>query len=111
MQLVEIGDNIRNCRKARGYNQDQLAELASLNRVTIAKYEAGKVEPGAKALIRIADALEISVDTLLGRNTEEQNDLIESFDKNLVELLVNLSPSDVQRVKDFVAGMKASQKA
>lgn len=53
-------------------NQDELAELASLNRVTVAKYETGKFEPGAQALSRIADALETSVDELLGRNMPEQ---------------------------------------
>ena len=54
----------------RGLNQEQLAELASLNRVTVAKYESGRVEPGAQALARIADALEVSTDTLLGRSEE-----------------------------------------
>lgn len=54
----------------RNLNQEQLAELASLNRVTVAKYEAGRVEPGAQALARIADALEVSVDALLGRSEE-----------------------------------------
>ena len=67
----DVGERIRDFRKQAGLNQDQLAELSSLNRVTVAKYESGKVEPGAKALSRIADALEISVDVLLGRNEDE----------------------------------------
>ena len=67
----DVGERIREFRKQAGLNQDQLAELSSLNRVTVAKYESGKVEPGAKALSRIADALEISVDVLLGRNADE----------------------------------------
>lgn len=67
----DVGERIREFRKQAGMNQDQLAELASLNRVTIAKYESGKVEPGAKAIARIADALEISVDVLLGRPADQ----------------------------------------
>lgn len=67
----DVGERIREFRKQAGLNQDQLAELSSLNRVTVAKYESGKVEPGAKALSRIADALEVSVDVLLGRNADE----------------------------------------
>lgn len=63
-----VGDRIRQTRKARGLNQEQLAELTSLNRVTIAKYESGRVEPGAKALSRLADALEVTTDDLLGRS-------------------------------------------
>lgn len=71
MTLYDVGERIRIRRKALGMNQDELAELASLNRVTIAKYESGKVEPGAQALSRIADALETSVDALLGRNVDQ----------------------------------------
>lgn len=65
------GDRIRSFRVARGLSQDQLAELASLNRVTVAKYEAGRVEPGAQALGRLADALDVSVDDLLGRSSDQ----------------------------------------
>ena len=68
MAYFDTGEKIRELRKERGLNQDQLAELASLNRVTIAKYESGRVEPGAQALSRIADALEVSTDVLLGRS-------------------------------------------
>lgn len=71
--MYQTGDKIREIRISRGYNQEQLAELASLNRVTIAKYEAGKVEPGAQALSRIADALEVTVDQLLGREPQPTN--------------------------------------
>lgn len=74
MTLYDVGERIRTRRKALGINQDQLAELASLNRVTIAKYESGKVEPGAQALSRIADALETSVDMLLGREAPQMSD-------------------------------------
>ena len=70
MAYFDTGGKIRDLRKERGLNQDQLAELANLNRVTIAKYESGRVEPGAQALARIADALEVSTDVLLGRSDE-----------------------------------------
>lgn len=70
MPIIDTGERIRALRKLRNLNQEQLAELASLNRVTVAKYESGRVEPGAQALARIADALEVSVDSLLGRSDE-----------------------------------------
>lgn len=60
-----IGEQIQAIRKARGYNQDQLAELASLNRVTVAKYESGKIEPGAQSL-------ECGVIRSFGRRTRRQ---------------------------------------
>lgn len=63
----DIGKRIAEIRRERGYSQDQLAELALIHRVSIAKYETGVVEPGALALSRIADALEVSTDELLCR--------------------------------------------
>lgn len=69
----DIGKRIAELRKERGLNQEQLAELSILSRVTIAKYESGRVEPGAQALSRIADALEVTTDAILGR-TEETNE-------------------------------------
>lgn len=73
---LDIGKRIAELRKARGLNQEQLSELSLLSRVTIAKYESGRVEPGAQALSRIADALEVTTDTLLGRS-EEQPEIVE----------------------------------
>lgn len=71
MSYFEIGENIRKTREMQGLSQEELAELAALHRVTLARYESGKVEPGAQQLGRIADALGVSVDVLLGRNSPD----------------------------------------
>ena len=63
----DVGRRIAELRRERGYNQDELAEMAMLNRVTVARYETGAIEPGAFALSRIADALGVSTDELLCR--------------------------------------------
>ena len=65
--VKDIGNRIAEIRRERGLNQDELAELSMLSRISIARYETGKIEPGAKAIARIADALEVSTDVLLGR--------------------------------------------
>ena len=64
----DIGRRIAEIRRERGYNQDQLAEMAMIHRVSLAKYETGAVEPGALVLSRIADALNVSTDELLCRS-------------------------------------------
>lgn len=63
----DIGKRIGELRRERGLSQEELAELAMLHRVTVAKYETGQVEPGALAIGRIADALGVSADELLCR--------------------------------------------
>ena len=63
----DIGKRIAELRREHGYSQEQLAEMAMLNRVTLARYETGVIEPGALAIGRIADALGVSTDELLCR--------------------------------------------
>jgi repressor LexA len=63
----DIGKRIAEIRRERGFNQDQLAEMALISRITLARYETGVIEPGAFALSRIADALNVSTDELLCR--------------------------------------------
>lgn len=69
--VKDIGQRIAELRRERGLKQEELAELATLSRISIARYEAGKIEPGAKALGRIAEALEVPADFLLGRTDED----------------------------------------
>ena len=38
----KIGRSIREIRKNRGYNQEQLAEIMKISRTTISKIESGK---------------------------------------------------------------------
>lgn len=81
----EIGKRIAQLRRERGMNQEELAELAMLHRVTVAKYETGQVEPGALAIGRIADALGVSTDELLCR-TEKLPPFL-SIVKNAVPII------------------------
>ena len=78
--VKDIGNRIAEIRKARGLNQDELAELATLSRISIARYETGKIEPGAQALGRIAQALDVSTDVLLGRTEEPDESKNERFE-------------------------------
>ena len=109
--MLRTGEQIREIRIRRGYNQEQLAEMANLNRVTVAKYESGKVEPGAQALSRIADALEVTVDELLGRETEELSNDPQSYVPKTIEAKIvsfdmdQLPFEDRDRILNLLAGM------
>lgn len=75
-----IADRIRFFREERGWTQDELADAASMNRVTIAKYELGMIEPKSKSLSKLASAFGIGTDELLGtpmahEMTDEERDL------------------------------------
>ena len=62
-----IGDKIRRLRKANGLNQKQLAEKATLSQALVSRLENGAVaELKSNALARLAKALRVSADFLIG---------------------------------------------
>lgn len=68
-----IAENIKAEREKRGLSQEQLAKMANLKRSVIAKAETNWTVPQLDNLIKIADALEISLDRLAGRNFIRKN--------------------------------------
>lgn len=60
--LQHIGNNIRQARKLREWNQQQLADQAGLRMATISDIESGKANFEINTLVRIAAALKCYVD-------------------------------------------------
>lgn len=61
-----LSENIKAIRKAKGLSQEELAIKLSVVRQTISKWEKGLSVPDAGTLIKIADALDTTVNVLLG---------------------------------------------
>lgn len=59
--------NLKEIRKAKGMTQAQLAKAAKIHRITIAKYEAGRVDPTLDSAEKLASALGVTVDELIGK--------------------------------------------
>ncbi len=60
-------------RKQRKIRAEDLAERLGVSIWTIRGYESGKREPDIPTLIKLADELECTIDTLVGR-TKERGD-------------------------------------
>lgn len=54
---TNIGNSIKNARKAAGLTQEELAKELGINRATISKYEKGMIEPSISQLNKIAKIL------------------------------------------------------
>ena len=63
----KMGANIRKYREQRGMSQLQLACAALLEQRDVYLYEKGMMMPQMLRLVRIADALGVSLDALAGR--------------------------------------------
>jgi len=65
--MALFGDRLREVRLMRGITQEELAESADIARTMIGRYETTDQLPALETLVRIADALGVSTDYLLGR--------------------------------------------
>ncbi len=61
----KIGQRIVVLREQRGWSQSDLARACNKDRQSIEKIENGKVNPTLYTLLEIANALEISLSTLV----------------------------------------------
>ena len=62
--LVVFGQNVARIRNEREFSQDKLAERADLDRTYLSGIERGVRNPGIKTVIRLASALDATVDEL-----------------------------------------------
>lgn len=62
---MTTGEKIKHYRKQAGITQDQLAERAEIHPVSIRKYETNKMQPQLSTLLKLAEALTITVPQLL----------------------------------------------
>ena len=65
--MVNIGKRIAELRKAKKMSQSDLAKAVSASRDIIGKYERGEHSPSVEMAIKLAEALEVSVDYMLGK--------------------------------------------
>lgn len=62
-----VGSNIKQHRTKLNLTQQQLADILSVSRQTIASYEAGRTEPDIAAMEKLAKIFDITVDELIGK--------------------------------------------
>lgn len=109
-----LKQRLKELRKRENITQVQFANIFDISAGTIAMWETGKREPDIDTLIKIADYFNVSVDFLLGKSENKKqpaDENISELDKKLINLLLDLSPDEVQRVRDFVQGLKANREA
>lgn len=91
-------NRLRKARDLRGWSQADLAGKAGMPPSSIAHFETGARKPSFDSLRRLANALEITTDYLLGR--VEEPDLAQAGDP-LFRDYGKLSGSDREIAKDF----------
>ena len=84
---------LRELRREQGKTQKDLAEYMGLTQATISDWEVSKVEPSIEWLIKLADFFNVSIDFLVGR----ESDFISSGKSD-----TRLSDSERRLIKAFI---------
>lgn len=87
--LDDIGMKLRNLRAEKDVTLEEVATAIGTSRSLLSKYERGQTEPGLRALKKLADYYDVTLDYLFGFTSDKKpvisaediNDLFESLDE------------------------------
>ena len=106
-------NRLKKLRESKGLTQLEFGKLFNASQNTVSNWENGNRRIDNDRLVSFAAYFDVSTDYLLGRSDVAEpakNQPIadgDELDRELIDLMRDLSPEDFQRVKDFVAGFIA----
>ena len=114
---VEVGQRIRARRMAKGMSQTELGDLLGVTFQQVQKYEKGVNRVGAGRLVRVAEALDVSVSFFFGGTDAGGQDTREilgfldtSYSLRLLRAFSRIPHGAVQRaIVDLVESIAPAQ--
>ena len=100
-----IGKRIKEFRIARGISQMLLAELCDISDPYISYIECGKKIPSLEVIIKIAKALDTSVDTLLEGNQTSCSGI---YEKEIADVMNDCTPYERRIMYEMLYSLKGS---
>ncbi len=73
---MTVGEKIKTFRNMRGISQNMLGQLAGIDGTTIRKYELEKRNPKPDQLLKIANALGVSINVFMDFDIETASDVL-----------------------------------
>ena len=76
---MRVAEQIKQYRKKAGLTQQELADKAGITRVSVGKYETDRTVPSVETGQKIAVALGITMDTLLGEENKKNREFFQNY--------------------------------
>lgn len=102
-KYAEIGSRIRIARTEQKLSQSELAEKAGVSSTHISEIETGKSRVQVFTLTRIAEALQVTTDSLIRPNIPEVNAL---YQGEFAELLKDCTPTEIEAIVKMAKELK-----
>lgn len=105
-------DRLRLVREFRGLSQNELASRSGVDVSRINRYEKDGAEPSGRTLAQLADALDVTTDFLLGRDSFDSRPMREVAVRESFALFVRrvaMPDSEHERLRRMTAHERAPQ--
>jgi len=96
---TSFGDTLRETRQRKELSQSDLAEKAGLQPSAISHFESGRRMPSFDNMKKLADALTVTIDFLMGR--KEQPETAGPSSDQLFRNFGQLSNEDQEKLSEF----------
>ena len=103
LDYIKIGQRIRQARKEKGWQQSELAYRAGLNNSYISHIETGQTKLALPTLVKIANALAVSIDELLCDSLERAHHV---YDKRIAQELEDCDNIELQAFLEIIQSTK-----
>ncbi len=100
-----VGARIRKVRMEHDLTQEALAELVGISTSHVSNIETGTKQISLSTLIKLANALKVSVDELLFDNVIHSNT---KYEKEIMRYLDDCSDYEIRHIIDLIIATKAS---
>ena len=108
--IMDFGQNMMLIRKQKKLSQAALGKVIGTSGDVIGRYERGDIKPSVEVVAKIADALEVSIDYLVGKTSLVlDKKILERIED--IEALNDEGKSFVLRVLDMTLRDLKTQKA
>lgn len=100
-QMKEISQRLKQLRKEKGVNQDQLAKMLDITRAAYGKIETGVNEVTVRHLLKLSNYYDVSFDWLItGKDAKEDTRRFGKHSKDVKQMLNDMADS-----KTYLHGM------
>lgn len=120
--METIGERISKARRYLNLNQKELCQRANITEASLSRYENNIREPKALVLTKLADALDVSTDYLLGltdditykketlkdKSKKDINDLLDYTEKELRDggFMLSGKPASKEAINSIITSMR-----
>lgn len=103
LDYTAIGQRVRTARKRKGLQQAELAYLVGVSTTHMSHIETGETKMSLPTIVKIANALCVSVDALLCDNLEFARHV---YDKEIAKELEDCDDEEMRAIREIIHAVK-----